>query len=587
MRSKTEMPKHRNSDNSGAARAQRLRWQAAAATTNVRTNIGSMITGGVLWNHGVWPQTTPGGAASSSPTPPPPPVTVPDPPTDVAAVSGNAEATVSFTPSAGDVTLYIVTSSPGGLVATGTSSPITVPYLSNNTSYTFTVVATNSAGDSAASEESSSITTPVPDPTAPTITGINTLTTSLIVSFTAPTSFSPTNYEYSLDGGETFTALSPVDTSSPITIPSLTPTTDYIVAIRAINNVPSTGDSSNIVAVTTASQQITETFTTVGETTWTAPANVRNIQYLCAAGGGGGGGTYSDIIDLGNVPVQSSPPSTGGYWIFNGVTTSVRTYARMYNGANTDTSGGPTTFTVPIRVTASEDTINLTNDKRKWYGNKEFVYYLKAPNYVQLTNFSTGSAPSPIASNKPSGGSGGGAGGQVRMIRSTTTFYSVTPRTSYTVIVGDGGDGGIGGPGSETAGAKGEDSSFDTIVCEGGSGGQPSRVLTFSTNGYNNGGNGGENGADQLIGGRGGEGAGGVAQSQSGTGGSAGGTFDYSSIFVAAVGSGGKGGDSGTVATGTTTPNTGNGGAGTGATLNSYASGIKGGSGVVMLKYYI
>jgi hypothetical protein len=31
----------------------------------------------------------------------------------------------------------------------------------------------------------------------------------------------------------------------------------------------------------------------------------------------------------------------------------------------------------------------------------------------------------------------------------------------------------------------------------------------------------------------------------------------------------------------------GNGGAGTGATVNSYASGIKGGTGVVILKYYI
>ena len=196
------MPRSRNSDNSAAARTQHLRWQAASATTHVRTNIGSMITGGVLWNHGVWPQTTPGGAATP-PTPPPPPVTVPDPPTDVHATPGNAEAAVFFTPPVNDggaaITLYTVTSDPDGIVATGTSSPIIVSYLANNRAYTFTVVATNSIGDSYASVASNSITTPVPEPTAPTITGINTLTESLIVTFTAPASFGTiTNYEYSI-----------------------------------------------------------------------------------------------------------------------------------------------------------------------------------------------------------------------------------------------------------------------------------------------------------------------------------------------------------------------------------------------------
>jgi hypothetical protein len=56
---------------------------------------------------------------------------------------------------------------------------------------------------------------------------------------------------------------------------------------------------------------------------------------------------------------------------------------------------------------------------------------------------------------------------------------------------------------------------------------------------------------------------------------------------VLAYCSGGRGGAPNTVASGTTAANLGNGGAGTGATVNSYASGIKGGTGVVILKYYI
>lgn len=60
--------------------------------------------------------------------------------------------------------------------------------------------------------------------------------------------------------------------------------------------------------------------------------------------------------------------------------------------------------------------------------------------------------------------------------------------------------------------------------------------------------------------------------------------FDGSGIKN--YGAGGNGGVPNTVATGTTTANVGKGGDGTGATLNSFANGIAGGSGIVMLKYY-
>jgi hypothetical protein len=51
-------------------------------------------------------------------------------------------------------------------------------------------------------------------------------------------------------------------------------------------------------------------------------------------------------------------------------------------------------------------------------------------------------------------------------------------------------------------------------------------------------------------------------------------------------GSGGSGGVPNTPNTGTTLPNLGVGGAGTGATLNSFANGLPGGSGIVILKWY-
>lgn len=516
--------------------------------------------------------------------------TVPEPPTNISAVGGNGEATVTFTPPVNNggsaITLYTVISSPGGFTATGTSSPIVVAYLSNNTSYTFTVVSTNSVGDSVASSASNSITTTTPSSSTPTITGINSLTTSLIVTFTAPASFGTiTNYEYSIDGGITFTPLSPADAASPITISSLTPTTLYTVGIRAINNVPETGDSSNIVPITTATTQITETFSTPISTTWTAPANVRYVQYLCVAGGGGGGAAYSKINVLGTVPVQST--STTGYWIYNGATNATYTNGRMYNG--TAVNPNYTTFSDPIRCTTSADLqpSGTSYDNQKWYSTMELVYNLSAALPI-VTNIGY---PANIINstdhNKISGGGGGGAAGQVKANFTSTSFYSVTPRTSYTVIVGDGGEGGVGGTNSETAGTKGGDSTFDTNVCEGGSGGQPSRVGTSNTDGYNNGGR-GQTSTGLLIGGYGGQGAGGPgSQGSSRTGGFGGAASLVGPVFSGAYCPGGPGGVPGTVASGTTTPNIGKGGAGTGAELNSYASGIKGGTGVVIIKYYI
>jgi hypothetical protein len=93
--------------------------------------------------------------------------TVPGAPTiGTATQTGSTTATVSFTAPASNggatITSYTATSSPGGITGTlaqAGSGTITVSGLTGNTSYTFTVKATNSAGESAASAASNSITT--------------------------------------------------------------------------------------------------------------------------------------------------------------------------------------------------------------------------------------------------------------------------------------------------------------------------------------------------------------------------------------------------------------------------------------------
>ena len=104
--------------------------------------------------------TGPASGASNSVVPGVP-ATVPGAPTGVSAVAGNTQATVSFSAPASNggsaITSYTVTSSPGGRTATGAGSPLTVTGLTNGTSYTFTVMATNGVGTGPASGASNSV----------------------------------------------------------------------------------------------------------------------------------------------------------------------------------------------------------------------------------------------------------------------------------------------------------------------------------------------------------------------------------------------------------------------------------------------
>jgi hypothetical protein len=81
------------------------------------------------------------------------PVGPPSAPTNVVATAGEASATVSWDPSDanGAAVTYTGTSDPGGHEAQTTGTSVDLADLVPGTTYTFTVVATNSAGSSPAS----------------------------------------------------------------------------------------------------------------------------------------------------------------------------------------------------------------------------------------------------------------------------------------------------------------------------------------------------------------------------------------------------------------------------------------------------
>lgn len=150
------------------------------------------------------------------------PVSVPNAPTSVVATAGDASASVAFVAGANNgsaITNFTLTSNPGGLTASGNSSPINITGLTNGTSYTFTIVATNSVGNSLPSSASASVTPVPPVPGVITKFAVKPSSNSVFVSWEAPTSGGAVS-SYVLQRRTTFG--SPNTWTDVITVPSST-----------------------------------------------------------------------------------------------------------------------------------------------------------------------------------------------------------------------------------------------------------------------------------------------------------------------------------------------------------------------------
>jgi hypothetical protein len=170
-------------------------------------------------------------------------VIVSQPPSIVSANLIDGAVVVSWTPptNTGDsaISYYIVTSTPGGFTQTipsgGGASRASFGSLTNGVSYVFSITALNLAGNS-----TPIVTDPVSayslasPPASLVATRGNA---SLSIAFSPPTNTggtSITNYQYSINDGASFTALSPEDSISPISIIGLTNGTTYQVKLKTV-----------------------------------------------------------------------------------------------------------------------------------------------------------------------------------------------------------------------------------------------------------------------------------------------------------------------------------------------------------------
>ncbi len=264
----------------------------------------------------------------------------PNVPSGVTAVAGNGSASISFSPVSG-ATNYTVTSTPGGFTASAASSPIQVSGLTNGTAYTFTALASNVHGTSAASSASNSVTPSAGAagqtvPNSPTIGTATAGVNSALVTFTAPA-----NTGNSTITGYTLTSnpggITTKGTTSPITVNGLTAGTSYTFTVTANNSIgnslPSAA-SNAVTAFNVPAQPVIGNITSVGLFA-SVPVTVNN--------NGGVITNYTASVTPGNLVFNSASASIPVYLPASG-TYSVS--VTVTNAAGTSVASVPVNFSV-------------------------------------------------------------------------------------------------------------------------------------------------------------------------------------------------------------------------------------------------
>ena len=261
---------------------------------------------------------------------------VPLAPTTIIGTPGNHYVNLSWIQPASTASgiIYIVTSTPGGLKATSTTTIATVSGLTNNIPYTFIVDASNSAGHTPSTASASYIPNSVP--LAPNITSVLTYDQSAVVTWTQPASdASGITYIVTASGGGT-TISTPVTSNLITTVYGLTNAVPYTFYVDASN---SSGHSisvsgpfiPNVVPPVPSITSVTP-YSKSALVTWTQPASdASGITYIVTASGGG-----SQIL---------SSPTIGLITTVAGLTNAIpyTFYVDASNskGHNTSTVSGP------------------------------------------------------------------------------------------------------------------------------------------------------------------------------------------------------------------------------------------------------
>jgi hypothetical protein len=368
--------------------------------------------------------------------------TIPDAPTAITAVAGNAQATVAFTVPANNggsaITSYTVTSTPGNISQTSTTSPITVTGLTNGTAYTFTVIATNSVGNSVPSSASNSVT-PITVPDAPTTILAAPGDSQATVSFYSPT----------FNGGSAITGFTVISNpgnfsqsglSSPLTVSGLSNGTNYTFTVVATNAAGNSAASvvSNIVipAIPPSSNQVNvalgKTVTVSGTTYSGTPANLVDGILLDQTNTSRWRGDVPSTVDVdfGTVQTIASADIFTGY--FNGTTWDSQVSAfslQSWNGSSwVNIPGASITGNTNVHVTFNFTTISTQKIRLVTpIGASDFS------RYMEIEVWTPSNTPQVTVPDAPVNVSALAGDTQATVTFTAPTNFGGTPITSYTV----------------------------------------------------------------------------------------------------------------------------------------------------------
>jgi fibronectin type 3 domain-containing protein len=319
------------------------------------------LTNGVSYTFTVVATNVAGNSLTSEPSTSTTPRTVPDAPTNISAEPDNTSATVSWTAPAfnggATITEYTVTSAPGGATctATGAETSCVVEGLTNGVSYTFTVVATNVAGNSLTSEPSTS-TTPRTIPDAPTNVSAEPDNTSATVSWTAPAfNGGATITEYtvtSAPGGATCTA---AGAETSCMVEGLTNGETYFFVVIATNVA---GNSPSSLLVSTTPRTVPDAPTNVSAEPDNASVTVSwNVPVF------NGGATiteYTVTSNPGNFTCSTSETTCVVTGLTNGTSYTFSVVAT--NVAGDSLSSEPSTSTTPRTIPDAPTNVSAEPD---------------------------------------------------------------------------------------------------------------------------------------------------------------------------------------------------------------------------------
>lgn len=294
--------------------------------------------------------------------------------------------------------------------------------------------------------------------------------TTVSVSFTAPAGDTPTNLLYALstNGGSTYsayTALSPADFTSPITISGLTANQAYVVKFKSFMDGEESGESETLSFTTLAAAPtglsasgVTSSTVNISFTQGTGGgATITNYKYALSTNNGSTYGSYTALS-----PADATSPIT-----ITGLSTGI-TYAIKIRAVNAGGDGTESAAVTNIEMNPYGAATGGTSSTITVNGKQYTLLTFTSTSTLNITRAGTfdilvvggGGGGGGSNSGPDNGGGGGGGGGNAQALGATIS-------TNQTVTVGGGG----GGAGTDSNGGSGAGSSVSSVVSVGAGGG--------------------------------------------------------------------------------------------------------------------